>query len=80
MPLSPEETADVLRHGESLTNQHVADCLQSLLDREKGLLDHTGEDTELREIVVHNITCLVAAIARLIPNQIASPQSGTPSG
>jgi len=80
MILTPEEMADAIKYGETLKDEHVVECLRSLVEREQEFLTNVGDDAELREILLHNITCLAAAAARLTPDQTPLPEAGTPTG
>jgi hypothetical protein len=67
MPATKEELELIRRYGESLKDEHVAESLMSLYEREEALLDgEAGKDPEMREITVHNMSVLAGAAARVL--------------
>ena len=64
--MTSEERTESLKVAEGLTNLMIVAALDDMLEREKLVLDHSiGNDPEAREIIIHNITCLAAAMAKL---------------
>jgi uncharacterized protein YjcR len=64
--LSEQEKSYIESMARDLSDANVVDGIQSILRRETLLLESTSmDDSEDREIVVHNMALLVAAAARI---------------
>lgn len=73
MPATPEELEQIRRFGETLLNEHIAEVLMDMYNREETLLDtDIGKDAEMREITIHNMAVLAGAAARILS---ASPKT-----
>jgi len=67
MPATPDELEQIRNYGEMLRDDHMADSLIRMYEREAELLDtEIGEDQEMREITVHNMAVLAGAAARIL--------------
>ena len=64
--MSEQEKSYIESMARDLSDANVVDGIQSILRRETLLLESTSmDDSEDREIVVHNMALLVAAAARI---------------
>lgn len=64
--LSEQEKSYIESMARDLPNASVVDGIQSILRRETLLLESTSvDDSEDREIIVHNMALLIAAAARI---------------
>ena len=64
--LSEQEKSYIESMARDLSDANVVDGIQSILRRETLLLESTSmDDSEDREIVVHNMALLVAAASRI---------------
>lgn len=77
MPATPEELEQIRNYGEALRDDHMADSLIRMYEREAELLDtEIGEDQEMREITIHNMAVLAGAAARLLVRLSQAEKSG----
>ena len=63
--LTPEEKLEAQEIGKGLTDRHLIEGLQTLLERAAALLDGPLGEGENREITTHNIMVLAVAIVRI---------------
>jgi hypothetical protein len=64
--ISPEEAQDIQTLGERISNKNLVEGLETLLSREKILLEQSDMgDGEAREITLHNIMILAAAAVKI---------------